>query len=75
MIYTQKFAEVPSQAPAPGVGEIGLGTLKGEVGVVQTSIPQRGEGARVSREGWRTWSVLAAVVLGGMGIGGGLVML
>ena len=34
--YTQTFAAVPEQWPVPGQGEIGMGTIRGEVGHVRT---------------------------------------
>ena len=35
-VYTQLFSLVPDQGFAPAAGEIGLGTIKGEIGVVKT---------------------------------------
>ncbi|PGH01251.1 hypothetical protein AJ80_09035 [Polytolypa hystricis UAMH7299] len=43
LIFTQTFAKVPDQWPSPSKGSIGLGTLKGEVGVrVTKTVDKRG---------------------------------
>ena len=34
--YTQKFSDLPSQGPSPSQGQIGLGTITGSVGAVNT---------------------------------------
>ena len=34
--YTQTFPRVPEQWPSPSSGEIGLGTIQGQIGVVKT---------------------------------------
>ena len=34
--YTQKFSDIPSQGPSPSQGKIGLGTITGTVGAVNT---------------------------------------
>lgn len=34
--YTQTFAKVPQQWPSASSGEIGLGTIQGQIGVVKT---------------------------------------
>jgi len=37
VVYTQLFSAVPSQGPAPLSGQIGLGTLTGQVGAEKTN--------------------------------------
>ena len=37
VVYTQLFSAVPSQGDAPASGEIGLGTIQGNIGVVKTA--------------------------------------
>lgn len=36
IVYTQTFPSVPDQWPSPSSGEIGLGTIQGQIGVVKT---------------------------------------
>lgn len=35
---TFNFPEFVTQAPSPGKGEVGMGTLKGEVGITKTVV-------------------------------------
>jgi hypothetical protein len=37
VVYTQLFSAVPDQGDPPASGEIGLGTIQGQVGVVKTA--------------------------------------
>lgn len=37
VVYSQAFSEVPDQWPGPSSGQIGLGTIKGTVGVVKSN--------------------------------------
>lgn len=46
VVYTQKFSSVPSQGPTPQKGEIGLGTITGKVGVLQTAKAESGASIR-----------------------------
>ena len=53
IVFTQKFSSVPTQGPTPAKGVIGLGTLTGEVGVVNTDAAKKSSapariGARIS---------------------------
>ena len=41
IVYTQKFSSIPSQGPTPAKGEIGLGTLTGKIGVVNTAAAKK----------------------------------
>lgn len=56
IVYTQTFAFVPDQWAAPFSGEIGLGTIKGTIGVVKskrglpTQAPLAEGGARMDAE-------------------------
>ncbi|OCK80409.1 hypothetical protein K432DRAFT_297765, partial [Lepidopterella palustris CBS 459.81] len=67
IIYTQTFAAVPEQLATAGKGEIGMGTLTGQVGVTKT---YGGGGAAV--ETGRVWA-RGVVVAGAVVVVGGLV--
>lgn len=57
VVYSQTFVSVPSQGPTPVVGQIGLGTLTGSIGVVKTAA----SGAETkARRGWGV-AILTAV--------------
>ena len=43
VVYTQLFSAVPEQWDAPASGSLGLGTIKGEVGVVRTNVKREVE--------------------------------
>ena len=60
IVYTQKFSSVPSQGPTPQQGAIGLGTLTGKVGVVQTAEAKKGA---ASREGQAAIGTIAVGAL------------
>ncbi|KAK6441698.1 hypothetical protein LTR95_002060 [Oleoguttula sp. CCFEE 5521] len=47
LAYTQTFAAVPDQWPSPGVGQIGLGTLKSKRGVAPATAEETGLAGRV----------------------------
>ena len=40
--YTQRFSDTPSQGPTPSQGKIGLGTISGSVGAVNTKEAKNG---------------------------------
>lgn len=42
IVYTQKFSSIPSQGPTPASGAIGMGTLTGKIGVVNTAEAKKG---------------------------------
>lgn len=72
IIYTQTFAKVVSQGASPGVGEIGMGTLTGAIGVYRThnaaprgvSLPGRSRGSEGLIWGgiWGTMAVLMGAI-------------
>lgn len=47
VVYSQAFEPVPDQWEAPVAGTVGLGTIKGEVGVVKT-VDKRAEATAVA---------------------------
>lgn len=57
IVYTQKFSSIPDQGPTPAKGVIGLGTLTGKIGVINTAEAKKS--SAVQR---------AAMGLGGTGI-------
>ena len=71
VVYTQTFASVPSQGPAPAQGSVGLGSLTGAVGAVRT------EQAKNSNEAvtGRSSHVGIVLLMGGIGLIGGWVLL
>ncbi|OQO14443.1 hypothetical protein B0A48_01320 [Cryoendolithus antarcticus] len=46
LAYTQTFAAVPDQWPSPGVGQIGLGTLKSKRGIAPATAEETGLAGR-----------------------------
>lgn len=70
VVYTQTFADVPSQGPSPLKGTIGLGTLTSKGGAKSTGgKAKRSEGGRSTRSMGVSVGVFAGVV---GSIGGGL---
>ncbi|KAF2238820.1 hypothetical protein EV356DRAFT_572880 [Viridothelium virens] len=66
VVYTQTFASVPSQAPSAASGEVGLGTITGQVGALRTTTAEKDSGVGSLRSGgWSlTMMVGAATVFG-----------
>ena len=58
--YTQKFSPIPNQGPTPAKGVIGLGTLTGKIGVINTAEAKKASASKagVSLDG------MAAALLG-----------
>ncbi|OCL12044.1 hypothetical protein AOQ84DRAFT_166785 [Glonium stellatum] len=63
-VYTQTFAAVPSQLPEPGKGEIGMGTLTGQVGVTKTVDAGAVETGRSVM--WKKGAIAAGAVVVGL---------
>ena len=62
-VYTQTFAGTPGQLPEPGNGEVGMGTLTGQVGVTKTVDAGAVETAR---DMWKKGAIAAGAVVVGL---------
>ena len=63
VVYTQKFSSFPSQGPTPAKGEIGLGTLTGKIGVVNTAAAKKGGASRQIAIGFGGMTVIMMGIL------------
>ena len=60
IVYTQKFSSIPSQGPTPASGAIGMGTLTGKIGVVNTAEAKKGSApGRAAALGFGGMAVIA----------------
>ena len=62
-LFTQLFSSVPTQAPAPQVGSIGMGTLTGEVGAVRTEQAKSDSRRQMEKVEW-VWSAMILLAMG-----------
>lgn len=63
-VYTQTFAATPGQLPEPGEGEVGMGTLTGQVGVTKTVNAGAVETARGMM--WKNGAIAAGAMVVGL---------
>ena len=62
-VFTQKFSSFPSQGPTPAKGEIGMGTLTGKIGVVNTAAAKKGGASRTMAIGFGGMTVMTMGIL------------
>lgn len=62
-VYTQKFSSFPSQGPTPAKGEIGMGTLTGKIGVVNTAAAKKGGASQKIAIGFGGMTVMTMGIL------------
>lgn len=63
VLYSQKFSSIPSQGPTPAKGEIGLGTLTGKIGVVNTEAAKKGGASQKIALGFGGMTVMTMGIL------------